>query len=98
MGYYRLVICFPGTKTGDLSYYIDVTQLHIPRPQMEVQSYMKDGQVDNWDMFEKMLDYCYSKVPNSPCCYKYMANLVLSGSTSPVMHLIEPITLRHKDG
>lgn len=29
---------------------------------MEVQTYMKDGQVDNWDLFEKMLDYCYAKV------------------------------------
>ncbi|XP_050669493.1 actin-like protein 6A [Leptidea sinapis] len=56
-----------GTKTGnELRHYIDVTELHVPRPNMEVQTYMKDGQVDNWDLFEKMLDYCYNKVIRSP--------------------------------
>lgn len=50
------------TKKDELRYYIDVTELHVPRPGMEVQTYMKDGQIDNWDLFEKMLDYCYSKV------------------------------------
>ncbi|KAM3955626.1 LOW QUALITY PROTEIN: brahma associated protein 55kD [Aphomia sociella] len=54
------------TKTGELRYYIDVTELHVPRPGMEVQTYMKDGQIDNWDLFEKMLDYCYNKVIRSP--------------------------------
>ncbi|XP_026323251.1 actin-like protein 6A [Hyposmocoma kahamanoa] len=54
-------------KTGnELRHYIDVTELHVPRPGMEVQTYMKDGQVDNWDLFEKMLDYCYAKVIRSP--------------------------------
>ncbi|KAF9809297.1 hypothetical protein SFRURICE_015760 [Spodoptera frugiperda] len=46
---------------GDLRHYIDVTELHVPRAGMEVHTYMKDGQVDNWDLFEKMLDYCYAK-------------------------------------
>lgn len=56
---------FAGTKAGsELRHYIDVTELHVPRPGMEVQTYMKDGQVDNWDLFEKMLDYCYAKVIN----------------------------------
>ncbi|XP_047541414.1 actin-like protein 6A [Vanessa atalanta] len=54
------------TKKDELRYYIDVTELHVPRPGMEVQTYMKDGQVENWDLFEKMLDYCYSKVIRSP--------------------------------
>ncbi|CAG9573785.1 unnamed protein product [Danaus chrysippus] len=54
------------TKKDELRYYIDVTELHVPRPNMEVQTYMKDGQIDNWDLFEKMLDYCYSKVIRSP--------------------------------
>ncbi|CAH4032006.1 actin-like protein 6A [Pieris brassicae] len=56
-----------GTKTGnELRHYIDVTELHVPRPSMEVQTYMKDGQIENWDLFEKMLDYCYTKVIRSP--------------------------------
>ncbi|XP_028159950.1 actin-like protein 6A, partial [Ostrinia furnacalis] len=51
-----------GTKAGnELRHYIDVTELHVARPGMEAQTYMKDGQVDNWDLFEKMLDYCYAK-------------------------------------
>ncbi|XP_045508354.1 actin-like protein 6A [Colias croceus] len=54
------------SKTNELRYYIDVTELHVPRPHMEVQTYMKDGQIDNWDLFEKMLDYCYNKVIRSP--------------------------------
>lgn len=29
---------------------------------MEIQTYMKDGMVDNWDLFEKVLDYVYAKV------------------------------------
>ncbi|KPJ16271.1 Actin-like protein 6A [Papilio machaon] len=54
-------------KTGnELRHYIDVTEIHVPRPGMEIQTYIKDGQVDNWDLFEKMLDYCYSKVIRSP--------------------------------
>lgn len=28
---------------------------------MEVVSYMKDGMIDDWDLFEKILDYSYSK-------------------------------------
>lgn len=56
-----------GTKAGnELRHYIDVTELHVPRTGMEVVTYMKDGQVDNWDLFEKMLDYCYAKVIRSP--------------------------------
>lgn len=29
---------------------------------MELHSYMKDGMIENWDMFEKILDYSYEKV------------------------------------
>lgn len=29
---------------------------------MEIQTYMKDGMIDNWDLFEKVLDYTYAKV------------------------------------
>jgi hypothetical protein len=58
-----IMLVVVGTKAGgELRHYIDVTELHVPRPGMEVQTYMKDGQVDNWDLFEKMLDYCYAKV------------------------------------
>lgn len=32
---------------------------------MEVQHYMKDGMIDNWDLFDTVLDYTYSKVIQS---------------------------------
>lgn len=28
---------------------------------MEIQSYMKEGMIEDWDLFEKVLDYTYSK-------------------------------------
>lgn len=43
-------------------YYIDTTFLNVPRSSMEIQSYMKDGMIDNWDLFEKVLDYAYKRV------------------------------------
>lgn len=45
-------------------YYIDTTFLHTPRPNMELHSYMKDGMIENWDFFEKVIDYSYEKVTN----------------------------------
>lgn len=41
---------------------MDTTFLHTPRPSMELHTYMKDGMIDNWDLFEKVLDYAYEKV------------------------------------
>lgn len=29
---------------------------------MDLHSYMKDGMIENWDMFEKIMDYSYDKV------------------------------------
>lgn len=45
-----------------VKYYIDTTFLHTPRPSMELHGYMKDGMIENWDLFEKILDYSYDKV------------------------------------
>lgn len=36
---------------------------------MEIQTYMKDGMIDNWDLFEKVLDYTYAKVIASESQY-----------------------------
>lgn len=36
---------------------------------MEIQTYMKDGMIDNWDLFEKVLDYTYAKVIQSESEY-----------------------------
>ncbi|XP_055919214.1 actin-like protein 6B [Eupeodes corollae] len=46
-------------------YYVDTTYVNVPRANMEIQTYMKDGMIDNWDLFEKVIDYTYSKVIQS---------------------------------
>lgn len=48
------------TQNGN-KYFIDTTILHVARKGMEVTSYMKDGMIDDWDLFEKVLDYTYAK-------------------------------------
>lgn len=41
---------------------MDTTFLQSPRSNLEIQSYMKDGMIDNWDLFEKVLDYSYKRI------------------------------------
>ncbi|CAH1115626.1 unnamed protein product [Psylliodes chrysocephalus] len=53
------------SNTASNKYYIDTTYLHAPRPNMELQSYMKDGMIEDWDLFEKVMDYSYSKIIQS---------------------------------
>ncbi|XP_018572680.1 actin-like protein 6B [Anoplophora glabripennis] len=50
-------------------YFIDTIYLHTPRPNMEIHSYMKDGMIENWDMFEKIMDYSYDKIIQSESQY-----------------------------
>ena len=38
-------------------------------PGCEVSNFMKDGMVDDWDMFEKVLDYSYDKCIKSEAQY-----------------------------
>ncbi|OQR69271.1 actin protein 6B [Tropilaelaps mercedesae] len=40
---------------------IDVGALNVPRKGVELTSFLKDGLVEDWDLFEKMLDYIYDK-------------------------------------
>ncbi|KAL1140768.1 hypothetical protein AAG570_000698 [Ranatra chinensis] len=54
----------PSTK-----YYIDTTLLSVARKGMEVSSYMKDGMIEDWDLFEKVLDYTYAKCIQSDSEY-----------------------------
>ncbi|OWF49030.1 actin-like protein 6B [Mizuhopecten yessoensis] len=48
-------------KQADKKYYIDTTMLKVPRKGMEISSFLKDGMIDNWEIFEKVMDYTYSK-------------------------------------
>lgn len=66
------VKCSVQTRFHSISankYYVDTTFVSVPRSNMEIQTYMKDGMVDNWDLFEKVLDYTYAKVIQSESMY-----------------------------
>ncbi|XP_056642667.1 actin-like protein 6B [Diorhabda carinulata] len=53
------------SNAPNYKYYIDTTYLHSPRPNMELHSYMKEGMIEDWDLFEKIMDYSYSKIIQS---------------------------------
>ncbi|XP_063587332.1 actin-like protein 6B [Penaeus indicus] len=48
-------------ETNEKKYFIDTVALHVPRKGCEVSNYMKDGMIEDWDTFEKVLDYSYEK-------------------------------------
>ncbi|KAH3890303.1 actin-like protein 6B [Dreissena polymorpha] len=48
-------------KDGGRKYFIDTNSLRVPRKGMEVQAFLKDGMIDNWDIFESVLDYTYKR-------------------------------------
>lgn len=65
-------------------YYIDTTYLNVPRKNVEIGTYMKDGMIEDWDLFEKVLDYTYNKVIHSESEYH------------PVLMSEAPWNMRHK--
>ncbi|XP_018319162.1 actin-like protein 6B [Agrilus planipennis] len=50
-------------------YYIDTTFLYTPRNKLELHNYMSEGMIDNWDYFEKIIDYSYDKIIQSQSEY-----------------------------
>ena len=50
-------------------YHIDTTSLNFPKQNMEVSTYMKDGMIADWEMFEQVLDYSYKKIIQSQSEY-----------------------------
>ena len=46
----------PGKK-----YLIDTMSIKAAKANMHVQSYLKDGLIDDWDLFEKVLNYTFGK-------------------------------------
>lgn len=50
-------------KNGDINkrYIYDTIPLKTPIPKMDLTSFLKDGMVEDWNLFEKMLNYIYSK-------------------------------------
>jgi len=50
-------------------FHIDTTSINFPKANMEVGTYMKDGMITDWDMFEQVLDYSYKKIIQSQSEY-----------------------------
>lgn len=55
----------PSSIHRNKKYFIDTTTLHVARPSMEAVTYMKDGMIEDWELFEKVLDYAYAKCVQS---------------------------------
>ena len=48
-------------RIGDKKYYFDTTQIKVPREDMEMSTFMSDGMIEDWDVFEKIMDHLYEK-------------------------------------
>lgn len=42
-------------------YFIGSTEVNVPRENCEIKPYMQDCQIDNWDLFEQMMDFMYNR-------------------------------------
>ncbi|VDO32612.1 unnamed protein product [Brugia timori] len=51
-------------------YFIGRTFVNVPRPRTEIKSYMKDCMIDDWDIFEQLVDYSYSRILFSESQYQ----------------------------
>ena len=56
---------------------------------MEVQTYIKDGMIEDWDMLEQILDYSYAKIIKSESEYH---PVLFSEAAVSVMLTIKPAT------
>ena len=54
------------------------TYLNVPREKMEIVSCMKGGMIENWDLFEEILDYTLKKVDNPKLNALEFSELILS--------------------
>ncbi|KAK7098169.1 actin-like protein 6A [Littorina saxatilis] len=52
----------------DKKYLIDTVYMKHARKDMELVSFLKEGMVENWDIFEKVMDYVYSRSIKSESC------------------------------
>lgn len=47
--------------TSQKKVFVDTTSICVPRKGMEMASFLKDGMIEDWDLFERVLDYVYTK-------------------------------------
>ncbi|XP_064634792.1 actin-like protein 6B [Lineus longissimus] len=50
-----------GEKIMEKKYYIGTNDIVVPRKGMEMTNCLKEGMVENWDIFEKIIDHIYTK-------------------------------------
>nr|XP_022915511.1 actin-like protein 6B [Onthophagus taurus] len=43
-------------------YNIGTVSLHVTRPEMEMGTFLREGMVENWDMYENVVNYVYYKL------------------------------------
>jgi len=56
-------------KESSKKFHVDTAQLNFPKEDMEVNSFMKDGMIQDWDLFEQVLDYSYKRIIQSASEY-----------------------------
>ncbi|KAK4871505.1 hypothetical protein RN001_015629 [Aquatica leii] len=49
-------------------YNIGLTAIHVKRSGMELTTFLKEGMVENWDMFENLTDYIYKNALGAVPC------------------------------
>ncbi|UYV65742.1 ACTL6A [Cordylochernes scorpioides] len=50
-----------GGPAPQKKYFFDTNSLHVAKRGMEAVTFLKDGMIEDWDAFEKSLDYLYEK-------------------------------------
>lgn len=55
------VIDGEGKENLEKKYYLDTTYINAVRGNMELKTFLQDGMIDDFDLFEKMMDHIYSQ-------------------------------------
>lgn len=50
-----------GKENVEKKYFIDTTAISAARRDMELTSFLNDGMIEDWDLFDKMLGHIYDK-------------------------------------
>lgn len=83
--------------TSKSKYYIDIPSLCVPRQGVKVSNYMKDGMIDDWDLFEQMLDFVYSECLHTESkCHPVLISESASNTASKREKLVELMFEKYK--
>ncbi|EGT40143.1 hypothetical protein CAEBREN_16949 [Caenorhabditis brenneri] len=44
------------------NYFIGTTKIIVPRPRTTLESFMKEGLIEDWDLFEKIVEHAYENI------------------------------------